>query len=106
WTSEATLPVQLGWRLRPAAGGGASSEGRAPLPGKVRSGDPFEAVLAIPWPATPGRYRLEVDLVLEDVAWFADRIGEPVAAGEIEIHAADGAAAGDRIGSLPADAAP
>lgn len=101
WTSEATLPVQLGWRLRPLSGGAAPSEGRAPLPGKIRSGDAFEAELAVPWPETPGRYRLEIDLVIEDVAWFADRVGEPVAAGEVEIRAADGAAAGDRIGSPP-----
>jgi hypothetical protein len=106
WTSEATLPVQLGWRLRPLSGGGRPSEGRAPLPGKIRSGDAFEVELALPWPETPGRYRLEVDLVLEDVAWFADRVGEPVAAGEVEIRAPDGADAGDRIGSRPADAAP
>jgi hypothetical protein len=97
WTTEAPLPVQLGWRLRPLAGGAAPNEGRSPLPGKVRSGDAFELELAVAWPQTPGRYRLEVDLVLEDVAWFADRIGEPVAAGEVEIRAVGIGA--DRIGS-------
>lgn len=106
WTSEAPLAVQLGWRLRPLAGSAAPSEGRAPLPGKVRSGDAFEVELAVPWPETPGRYRIEVDLVLEDVAWFADRVGAPVAAGEVELRAAAGADADDRIGSRPADAAP
>jgi hypothetical protein len=101
WTSDAALAVQLGWRLRPLDGGATASEGRTPLPGKVRSGDAFEVELAVPWPARPGRYLLEVDLVLEDVAWFADRVGAPVAAGEVEIRAADRAADVDRIGSAP-----
>ena len=35
-----------------------------------------------------GRYRATLDLVLEDVAWFGEKLGEPLARAEIEVSAA------------------
>ena len=38
------------------------------------------------WPATPGDYRFVVDLVMEDVAWFADKVGEPLGAATVRVE--------------------
>jgi len=82
WNARGTLPVRLGLRLEPA-GGGRTIELRAPLPRDVAPGERVDAALAVRWPETPGRYRATLDLVLEDVAWFGDRTGAPLAAGEL-----------------------
>ena len=41
--------------------------------------------LEIRWPQEPGIYRLEIDLILAEVAWFADHTGEPIFEGEVRI---------------------
>jgi hypothetical protein len=89
WSPESVTPVQIGVRLAPlapdGADGGPAREPRFPLPEPVAAGETLEAEVTIDWPETPGRYRVSVDLVLEDLAWFADEVGEPLAAGVVEV---------------------
>jgi hypothetical protein len=86
WNSAAVLPVQVGLRfLRLDGGGESASEARRPLPRAVAPGETLAATFAVDWPERPGRYRVSVDLVLEDVAWFEDRVGSPVARAEIDL---------------------
>jgi len=84
WSSEAPLPVLWGYRIYDADGV-LAGEGRARLPREIVPGEELTQELAIGWPQEPGRYRLEVDLVREDLAWFGDTGGGPLLAGEVEI---------------------
>ena len=88
WSSAAVLTVQIGVRLDPLdAGAGPASQPRFALPRAVAPGESFEATVTIDWPAVPGRYRVSLDLVAEDLAWFADRVGSPLASGVVEVRA-------------------
>lgn len=88
WRSDAVLPVQIGARLDPVdAGGGPSTEPRFALPGPIAPGELFETAVELAWPKAPGRYRVRLDLVAEDLAWFADRVGEPLAEAHVEVRA-------------------
>ena len=88
WSSAAVLPVQLGARIEPLeAGKGAASEPRFALPRPVAPGESFATELTVEWPAAPGRYRVSLDLVAEDLTWFADRLGAPLASAEVEVRA-------------------
>ncbi len=88
WRSDAVLPVSLGLRFAPLDPGGAQSEARASLPHEIPPGGRLEMVADLAAPALPGRYRVTLDLVLEDVAWFASRLGAPLAEGVVEVTAA------------------
>jgi SAM-dependent methyltransferase len=56
-----------------------TAEARSPLPHDLEPGAQCEVFLRVPLPIWPGEYRLEVDLVQEDVAWFHERSGrEPL----------------------------
>lgn len=85
WSSQDALPVQLGVRWLAFAGEGTSGDQRIPLPRPLASGDTAEIDLPLAPPAA-GRYRVLVDLVAEDVAWFADQTGAPLAEGEITVR--------------------
>jgi len=78
WSSQRPLPVLLAvaWA---GLDGGPSGEARKELPGEVRPGERLDAEIAFDWPERPGRYRIRVDLVLEDVTWFGARAGAPLA---------------------------
>ncbi|HSM13289.1 MAG TPA: hypothetical protein VLA66_04415 [Thermoanaerobaculia bacterium] len=90
WRSDDALPVQVGVRVLPFAdgGGAAAREARIPLPGPVAPGESVELEVPIAWPEEAGRVRVIVDLVLEDVAWFADRVGTPLADAEVTLEPA------------------
>jgi hypothetical protein len=86
WTSTDPLTVQVGVRYLPLDGPSTAPavEVRIPLARPVRPGETLEVDVPIDAPPAPGRYRVVVDLVLEDVAWFGDRVGSPLAAGDID----------------------
>lgn len=92
WDSDAPLPVLVGIRLE-AIDGGARREQRAPLPHRVEPGGRVVMALPLRWPAEPGRYRVVVDLVLEGVCWFGERVGEPVASAVVTVTPAAAPAA-------------
>jgi hypothetical protein len=88
WGHTGAFPVRLAYRLLPldAAAGTETIEGaRLDLPADLPSGDPVDLTLPVAWPETPGRYRLDVDLVIDDYAWFAERLGEPLAQREVTV---------------------
>jgi hypothetical protein len=87
WASSGGFPVKLSYRLEPVGDDASPAiEGpRVPLPADLPSGDPVNLVLPVTWPEEPGAYRLEVDLVIEDFAWFATRVGKPLASGEVRV---------------------
>ena len=49
------------------------NDGRAALPHDLRPGREVELLLRITAPQTPGEYTLELDMVQEQVTWFADQ---------------------------------
>ena len=81
-SSTESLPVMVAARLAPVDGASgdqaAATEFRALLLRTVAPGERIAVRLPIAWPAAPGSYRLTVDLVMEDVAWFAEKVGAPV----------------------------
>ena len=88
-SSDAALPVQLGLRFRRLdAPDALPTEARVPLPKAVKPGESVAIPFDIRWPEAPGRYRVTLDLVLEDVAWFAERVGEPIASVDVTVSPA------------------
>ncbi len=85
WSSRDDLPVRLGYRLYPPGGGEPIAPPTAALPAEIGPGETLTTELAIRMPERPARYRLVVDLLAPQVAWFADRTGEPLAEIEIEV---------------------
>jgi SAM-dependent methyltransferase len=66
--------VTLGNHWRDASGALLrNDDARATLPGTTPPGAVVEVALEMQAPAEPGTYLLELDLVIEGVAWFADR---------------------------------
>ena len=80
----------LGARLVPLDAPGTPIELRGDLPRAVPPGGRVAARIDLPWPVRPGRYKVTLDLVLEDVAWFADRVGSPAAEGIVRVLPAVG----------------
>lgn len=88
WSSAASLPVQIGARIVPlVAGVGTAGEPRFVLPRNVAPGESLETEIVLEWPTVPGRYQVSIDLVAEDLTWFADELGAPLASGEVEVRA-------------------
>lgn len=89
WAAEGAFPVTLAYRLWPLTGDAAAPlEGRRlNLPAELPSGDPVELRLPIVWPEGAGRYRLAIDLLIEDYAWFETRLGRPLAEAEVDVLA-------------------
>ncbi|MGH9366318.1 MAG: glycosyltransferase family 39 protein [Thermoanaerobaculia bacterium] len=70
--------VHLGYHWRPLeAGGNEIYDGpRGYLPAPLRSGEWAAIPIELVAPASPGRYRLEYDLVHENVVWFSGAGGQ------------------------------
>jgi 2-polyprenyl-3-methyl-5-hydroxy-6-metoxy-1,4-benzoquinol methylase len=62
-------------------------DGRTPLPVSIEPGRRVEMTLKVQAPEAPGRYILEVDVVQEHVAWFAQK-GSPVARISVDVASA------------------
>lgn len=88
WRREGVLAVMIGYRIVPETAAGSPLEGaRTRLIGDVPSGDVFRAWIDVDWPEEPGNYRLVVDLLVEGVGWFAERLGRPLAQASVEVVA-------------------
>ena len=85
WSPAQVTPVQIGARFVPVAAGGRERGPARVLPRPVAAGETLDTAVALEWPAVPGRYRVSLDLVLEDVAWFAEKVGAPLGSGEVEV---------------------
>ena len=72
WSGDAVLPVQVAARVT-AAGEEAGAFARHPLPGAVPVGSTVVLDVPLAWPRAAGAVHVEIDLVLEEVAFFADR---------------------------------
>ena len=70
WTAGMEPPphIRVGIRWW-AADGALAAEARSPIPVRLRPGEDHRWALRVTAPEVPGAYDLEVDLVLEDVAW-------------------------------------
>ncbi len=79
WPAKLTRrPVRLGnhW-LDPNSGLLVRDDGRADLPHDIPPGGRAELELSVTAPGIPGEYVLELDLVQEGIAWFAERGSQP-----------------------------
>jgi SAM-dependent methyltransferase len=79
WPSgPARRPVVLANRWLDAEGRVlVQDDARAPLPHSVDPGQSVELSLSVAAPSLPGEYILELDLVQEGIAWFAERGSQP-----------------------------
>ncbi len=76
WPAELERrPLRLGARWRDAAGEVVSDDARAALPHDVAAGEAIEVALVVTAPEAGAA--LELDMVQEGVAWFAERGSEP-----------------------------
>lgn len=102
WTQHPVNQLNLGnhW-LTPVGETVLHDDGRARLPGRVRSGENVEVALTMTAPDRPGAYVLEFDVVQEGVRWFKN-VGSTAAEIPVEVvpkpahsiaHSASGAPA-------------
>ena len=72
-------PIRLSYHLLAADGRVLRHDNeRSHFPALLPPGDEQEVILRLTAPAEPGRYRVEIDVVWENVAWFKSR-GSPTA---------------------------
>ncbi len=99
WTDDHF--VNLGNHWRGATGALLRlDDGRAPMGATVRPGDAVEMTLEMQTPTDPGAYLLEFDLVIEGVAWFADR-GSPTTTIPVQVVPRSGVPARDEMAIVP-----
>jgi len=88
WEPVDTAAVTARWRFFRVKEDGsfelANESGRLPLP-RAEIAVPVEVEIPVTWPQQPGTYELEVDLVLEHVAWFQERLGHPLGRRRYEV---------------------
>ena len=99
WSQADFGGIRAGNHWLDADGGMAiQDDGRASLPASMRPGERCRIELEVRAPAHPGKYVLELDVVHEGIAWFADR-GSRTARAPVEvvvIPSAETAAGGPR----------
>jgi SAM-dependent methyltransferase len=90
--------IRLGNHWRDEAGGAVVFDDvRVNLPGDVPAGGRVAIPITVQAPAKPGRYVLELDMVQECVAWFADKGSKPAA---VSVHVGPAAGGADGNGPL------
>ncbi|MEM7051535.1 MAG: methyltransferase domain-containing protein [Acidobacteriota bacterium] len=77
--------TRLGARLQKPGEDGLRDWARAPLPQDIAPGGEAAVTLTLRAPDEAGSYRVVLDLVAEQVAWFADR-GSPTTVLELEVE--------------------
>ena len=90
WSSTAPVPITLGYHLARDDDEAVAGARRTHFSTLVPPGGEVLAEVEVMWPAEPGRYRLSLDLVMEGLTWFEARVGEPIAAVDVEVVAAAG----------------
>ena len=77
WRSDSENPVHLSYHWLERDGGMREFDGlRTDLPRPIAAGETCRVAINVKAPATPGDYRLAVDLVKEGVSWFSE-VGMP-----------------------------
>ena len=77
WASHGERGVFTSYHWLSAKGQIVMFDGeRTPLPRAIAPGETEEVAITIIAPATPGKYRLAIDLVREGVTWFS-QAGRP-----------------------------
>jgi SAM-dependent methyltransferase len=99
WPADRFVNLGNHWR---SAGGEVLrlDDGRASMGETVQPGDTVELTLEMQAPTDPGAYLMELDLVLEGVAWFADR-GSPTTTIPVQVVPRTTAPARDEPEILP-----
>jgi SAM-dependent methyltransferase len=79
WPARGLHSVHVGNHWKEAKGGSVvvQDDARASFAGDLHPGASEDVILEVRAPVRPGRYLLEVDLVQEEVAWFAERGSAP-----------------------------
>ena len=82
WSPSDVLPVHAGVSVvgvgtdtKPEESATPAEPVRVSLASAVAPGETVALAIPVRWPDAPGEARVRVDLVLEEVAWFADRNG-------------------------------
>jgi len=76
WSAEGSSRIHLSYHWLTPEGAVLDFDGRrTALPDAVEPGATVRVAQVVEAPATPGAYLLELDLVYEHVAWFAERNG-------------------------------
>lgn len=93
WERDDPVRVTLRWSLLGLNEEGAAARRLADseplqLPHDVRAGQTVELEVPVAWPTDPGTYVVEVDLVLEHVAWFSEVLGSPLLRKTFEVPGA------------------
>src|SRR4029078_10225686 len=71
WSSHEARGVFTSYHWLSAKGHIVTFDGeRTPLPRRIEPGETDEVAIAVIAPATPGKYRLAIDMVREGVTWF------------------------------------
>ena len=84
WKSDDVLAVTARYRLW-RDGEKIFESRRLPIPGKIGPGQMLDLPVDVRWPNDPGPVTLELDLVLEHVDWFQNRLGHPLATAQVEL---------------------
>jgi hypothetical protein len=99
WPDDRCVHLGDHWRDH----GGAvvlQDDGRTALARTLEPGDTVDLTLDVEAPLATGEYVLELDLVIDSVAWFADK-GSPTATIKVDVVARTGADANDAPATRP-----
>ena len=84
WKSDDVVAVTGRYRLW-RDGQKIFESDRLAIPDQVGPGQTLDLPIAVQWPLDPGPVTLELDLVLEHVDWFQNRLGKPLAEARVEL---------------------